>query len=91
MIELRPKMSIKDAAKFFNLHWGTVKDIEKKNLRIKFRKIRLKDLRVIGIDELHRRDGYITIVRVLDSGAVLHVGDGKSGDALEGFGKRLRS
>lgn len=91
VIELRPKMSIKDVSKFFDLHWGTVKDIEKNYLRIKFSKIRLKDVRVIGIDELHTGDGYITIVRDLDSGAVLHVGDGKGGDALEGFAKRLRS
>ncbi len=33
VIELRPKMSIKDVAKFFDLHWGTVKDIEKKHLK----------------------------------------------------------
>ena len=91
VIELRPKMSIKDVAKFFNLHWGTVKDIEKNHLRIKFRNIRLKDVRVVGIDELHTGDGYITIARDLNSGAVLHVGDGKGGDALEGFAKRLKS
>ncbi len=91
VIELRSKMSIKDVSKFFNLHWGTVKDIEKNYLRIKFSKIRLKDVRVIGIDELHTGDGYITIARDLDSGAVLHVGDGKGGDALDGFAKRLKS
>ncbi len=32
----------------------------------------------------------ILIIRDLDSGAVLHVGDGKSGDALKDFAKRLK-
>lgn len=90
VIDLRPRMSITDVAKFFDLHWETVKDIEKKYLQKKYRKIRLKDVKVIGIDELHTGDGYITIVRDLDSGAVLHVGDGKGGDALQGFAKRLK-
>lgn len=91
VIGLRRKMSIKDVAEFFDLHWETVKDIEKKYLKTKFRKIRLKDVKIIGIDEFHTGDGFITIVRDLDSGAVLHVGDGKGGDALKGFAKRLRS
>lgn len=91
VIELRRRMSIKDVAEFYGLHWGTVKDIEKKYLGEKFKRVRLKDVEVIGIDEFHTGDGFITIVRDLDSGAVLHVGEGKDGDALESFGKRLRS
>ncbi len=90
VIELRPKMCIKDVAEFFDLHWNTVKDIEKNHLKIKYKKIRLRDVEVIGIDELHTGDGYITIVRDLESGAVLHIGDGKGGDALDGFAKRLK-
>jgi len=91
VLELRPKMSIKDVADFLGLHWDTVKDIEKKYLRKKFSKIRLKDVKVIGIDELHTGNEFITIVRDLKSGSVLHVGDGKGGDALDGFIRRLRS
>jgi transposase len=91
VLELRPKMSIKDVAVFLGLHWDTVKDIEKKHLKKKFSKIRLKDVKVIGIDELHTGDGFITIVRDLESGSVLHVGDGKGGVSLDGFVRRLRS
>lgn len=90
VIDLRKKMSIKDVAEFFGLHWGTVKDIEKKHLEKKYRTIRLKDVEVIGIDEFHTGDGYITIVRDLNSGAVLHVGEGKDGEALKPFERRLR-
>ena len=91
VLELRPKMSIKDVAVFLGLHWDTVKDIEKKHLKKKFSKIRLKDVKVIGIDELHTGDGFITIVRDLESGSVLHVGDGKGGVSLDGFVRRLQS
>jgi transposase len=91
VVELRQKMSIKDVAEFYGLHWGTVKDIEKKYLQKKFKRIRLKNVEIIGMDEFHTGDGFITIVRDLDSGAVLHVGEGKGGDALERFEKRLRS
>ncbi|NLS93191.1 MAG: transposase, partial [Planctomycetaceae bacterium] len=34
---------------------------------------------------------YVTIVLDLESGAVLHVGQGKGGDALLDFWKRLRA
>jgi len=91
VLELRPKMCIKDVADFLGLHWDTVKDIEKKHLQKKFSKIRLKDVKVIGIDELYTGDSFITIARDLESGAVLHVGDGKGGDALDGFVRRLQS
>jgi hypothetical protein len=85
VLELRPKMSIKDVGNFLGLHWGTVKDIEKKHLKKKFSKIRLKDVKVIGIDELHIGNGFITIVRDFESGFVLHVGDGKGGVSLDAF------
>ena len=89
VLELRPKMSIKDVADFLGLHWDTVKYIEKKHLKKKFLKIRLKDVKVIGVDELYVGDEYITIVRDLESGSVLYVGDGKGGDALKGFVRKL--
>jgi transposase len=84
-------MSITDVADFLGLHWGTVKNIEKRYLKKKYSKIRLKDVRIIGIDELHTGDGFITIVRDLESGAVLYVGDGKGGEALNGFVRKLNS
>jgi transposase len=83
-------MSITDVAGFLGLHWDTVKDIEKKHLQKKFSKIKLKNVKIVGIDELHTGDGFITIVRDLESGAVLHVGDGKGGDALDIFVQKLR-
>jgi len=92
VIDLRREMSIKATAEFFGLDWRTVKDIEKRHLKTKFRRIRLRDVRIIGIDEIYvGKKKYKTIVRDLISGAVLFVGQGKGGEALAKFERRLRA
>ena len=69
IIELRSKMSITDVSSFFDIDWKTVKECEKKYLRKKFRYIPLKDVKIIGVDELfvrgQGREKYITLVRDL--------------------------
>jgi transposase len=91
IVELRRMMSISDVAKWLGLDWRTVKEVERRHLATKFKRIRLRDVRIIGIDEIHVGDKlYKTIVRDLESGAVLFVGDGKGGDALAPFERRLR-
>ena len=89
VLGLRKAMSISDVARFTGLHWETVKNIEKAWLEKRYRKIRLGEVEYLGIDEVHlgRVFGFITVVRDLDSGAVLFVGKGKGG---EPFGKRLK-
>ena len=92
VIDLRREMSIKATGEFFGLDWRTVKDIEKRHLKTKFRRIRLRDVRIIGIDEIYvGKKKYKTIVRDLISGAVLFVGWGKGGKALAKFERRLRA
>ena len=91
VIDLRSEMSIKALADHVGLDWRTVKEIEKNHLSIKYKRIRLKDVRIIGIDEIHIGKGYKTIVRDLESGAVLFVGTGKGGDALAPFKRKVRS
>jgi transposase len=91
IVELRGKMSISDTADWLGLDWRTVKEIEKRHLKTKFKHIRLRDVRIIGVDEIYVGDKlYKTIVRDLESGAVLFVGEGKGGDALAPFERRLR-
>ena len=53
VIELRKEMSIKALANYFDLNWSTVKDIEKRHLKKKYKRIRLKDVKYIGIDEVY--------------------------------------
>ncbi len=85
-------MSIRDVARFSGLHWESVKNIEKSYLKKKYKSVRLGDVSYLGIDEVYLgiRMGTITVVRDLDSGAVLFIGEGKGGEALKPFGRRLR-
>jgi transposase len=65
-------------------------------LKCKFKRIKLKPVKYIGIDEIaigHTEAGkpsYWTIVRDLDSGSVLYVDQGKDCNALRDFLFRLR-
>lgn len=92
LVELRAEMSISAVASYFKLDWKTAKEAEKRHLQRKYRTIRLADVQIIGIDEIHiGRSRYKTIVRDLQSGAVLHVGDGRGAEALKRFQRRLAS
>ena len=96
LVELRPDMSITALSRYYGVPWHTIKNCEKRHLKRKYKHIKLKDVKRIGIDEIaigHDKDGksaYWTIVRDLDTGAVLHVDRGKDGDSLKPFLKRLR-
>ena len=93
VLELSRHMTIKDVACHLGVSWDVVKEIQKKSLQRRFAKPRLKHLKQIAIDEISTGKGhrYVTIVMDLESGAVVHVGKGKGGDALRAFWKRLRA
>ena len=93
VLELSQHMTIKDVAEHLGVGWDMVKDIQKRYLHKKFAKPKLKHLRQIAIDEISTGKGhqYVTIVLDLESGSVVHVGEGKGGDSLILFWKRLRS
>ncbi len=93
VVELSRHMTIKDVARHLGVSWDVVKEIQKKSLQRRFDKPRLKHVKQIAIDEISTGKGhqYVTIVLDLESGAVLHVGQGKGGDALLDFWRRLRA
>ena len=94
ILELRPHMSILAAANYYQLRWHAVKDLEKKHLKKKYARIQTAHVKAIGLDEIYvsrsRKEAkYLTIIRDLDSGAVIHVGEGKGLAALEGAKRKL--
>lgn len=93
VLELSQHMTIKDVALHLGVSWDVVKEIQKRRLQEKFSKPKLKHLRQIAIDEISVGKGhrYLTVVLDLESGAVVHVGEGKGGEALLPFWKRLRA
>ena len=92
VLELSQRMTIRDVAEHLQVGWDLVKDIQHRYLSRKFRRIKLKHLRQIAIDEIAigRGHRYLTVVLDLESGAVVFVGDGKGADALKPFWKRLK-
>ncbi|MBV8383048.1 MAG: ISL3 family transposase, partial [Planctomycetaceae bacterium] len=92
-LELSRRRTIRDVAAHLDISWGVIKDIQKRDLARRFAKPKLKHARRIAIDEIAVAKGhrYLTVVMDLESGAVVFVGDGKGGDALKPFWKRLRS
>ena len=91
-LELGRRMTIRDVAVHLGVGWDLIKDIQKRDLSRRFAKPKLKHLRSIAIDEIAIGKGhrYLTLVLDLETGAVVFVGDGKAGDALKPFWKRLR-
>jgi transposase len=91
-LELSRCMTILDVAHHLGVSWDVVKDIQKRDLSHRYAKPKLKNLRQIAIDEIAVGKGhrYLTVVLDLESGAVVFVGDGKGGDALKPFWKRIR-
>ncbi len=93
VLELSGKMTIQDVAEHLGVGWDLVKEIQKEHLKKHFTKPKLRNVRRIGIDEICIGKGhrYLTVVLDLDSGAVIHLGRGKGGEALEPFWKRLKA
>jgi transposase len=93
VLELSRNMTIKHVAEHLSVSWDIVKDIQWRYLYKTFAKPKLKHLRHIAIDEISTGKGhrYVTIVLDLESGAVVHVGEGKGGDSLISFWRRLRA
>jgi transposase len=83
--------TIKSVAGHLHLTWDTVKEIHKRRLARRYTPLDIRGVRNIGIDEFAVRKGHVykTIVVDLDTGRIIHVGDGKGADALRKFWKRV--
>lgn len=92
-IDLRKMMTIRDVARYLGVSDTMIRGIDKKYLQRNFRKPRLRDLKIIAIDEIYvgRKQKFLTIVINWETGAIVFVGAGKGENALKSFWKRLRS
>ena len=91
-LELSKYMTIQDTARHLGVSWDVIKDIQKRYLKKRFSRPKLKKLKEIAIDEISigKRHRYLTVVLDLKTGAVVFVGDGKGADALDPFWKQLK-
>lgn len=89
---LRLGATISDVAKHLGVGWDMVKDIHKRYLKRRYSHPDLSKVKRIGIDEFAVRKGHVykTIVVDLDTGRIIHVGDGRGSDSLTAFWKRIK-
>jgi transposase len=92
IIDLCSIAPIKHVAHLLGVSWALVKGIYKDHLRRRSKKLRLKEVRYIAVDEFATRKGhqYMTVVLNLSTGQILHVQEGKGAESLEPFLKKLR-
>jgi transposase len=93
VLELSRNMTIDAVAQHLQIHWNTVKEIQKLHLERHYSRPKLKHLKEIAIDEISigRGNKFLTVVMDLRSGAVVFVGKGRGSEALLPFWKRLRA
>ena len=92
VVELCRIAPIKHVALFLAVGWDLVKDIFKEHLSDKLRKRKLRNVRYLAVDEFSIRKGhhYMTVVLDLETGQILHVHEGKDGNALIPFLEKLK-
>jgi len=92
VLDLSRIATIKDVAKHLGVSWDLVAEIQREQLEKDARKVKLKEVRQIAIDELAVGKGhrYVSIVLDLDTGAAIHVAEGKAADSVKPFLRRLK-
>jgi len=83
--------TIKDVAHYLRVGWDLIKDIHKTRLQSLYKKMPIKELKYLGIDEFSIRKGhnYMTIFIDLQKGRIIHAVEGRSKDSIQPFLKVL--
>jgi len=92
VVELLKREMVEDVARYLGMSWDMVKEIHLGELKRKYKKRQLKQLRYLGVDEIAVRRGhrYLTVVVGLQTGQVVWVGEGRQSSSLEGFMRTLK-
>ena len=85
-------MTLSEVAAVSHLHWASVKEIVKSDLFKRYKKIPLRHVRYLAVDEFHvgRKGKFMTVALDLESGQILWVAKGRGAAALHKFFRRLR-
>ena len=92
ILELSRIGTILDVANHLGVSWDLIKEVQKRYLKKHYSSPDIKNVKHIAIDEFAVKKGhkYMTVVVDLDTGIIIHVGEGKGNEALEAFWKRIR-
>jgi transposase len=87
------RATVHEVAQMAELSWNTVFRMDKKAIELALggQQPDLDGVRKIGVDEVSRTGGrrFFTIITDLESGRVIHIGDGKGKAAIQEFVDRL--
>lgn len=85
-------MCLSDVAKLTGLDWDRVKDVVKERLEEDYGRLDLHALTYLSIDEIYvgKSKKFYTLVIDLESGRIVWVGKGRSGETLKPFWRALR-
>lgn len=92
VLELSRIATVKDVARHLGVSWDLVAEIQREQLEKDARKVTLSEVTRIAIDELAVGKGhhYVSVVLDLDTGAAIHVAEGKASDSVKPFLQRLK-
>ena len=84
--------TIKAVANYLHVSWNMVKGIHQERLSRTYHRIRLTDIKYLGIDEfsIRKNHQYMTIFVNLENGRVLHAVEGRSKEAISTFLGRIK-
>ena len=91
VLDLLRSWTISAVAKYLHVSWDVVKDIHKSRLATKYRRIDLKKVKYVGIDEfsIRKNHNYMTIFIDFQTGRVLHAVEGTEKEVLSPFLRKL--
>lgn len=91
VVILCTKMCIKDVSKEMRIGWEATKNIDKKNARKYILDFDYINPKKIGVDEIAYEKGhkYLTVVRDIDLGKVIWVGNARKKETLDEFFRKL--
>ena len=85
-------MTIKSAAVFTGSGWDLIKMIHKRKIKTLYKRIDLKNIRYISIDEFknsRKKEQFMTIVIDIQTGRIIHAVEGKNKECILPFLKKL--
>jgi transposase len=85
-------MTLSEVSAVSHLGWDTVKEIVKSDLGRRYRRIPLRQVRYLAVDEFHvgRKARFMTVAIDLENGQILWVAKGRGSEALRKFFRKLR-
>ena len=90
-LDLLSFSTIKSVSDFLKVGWDCIKDLHKERLGILYKRIEIKDIEYLSVDEFAIAKGheYMTVFTDIKSGRIVHAVEGKDSDAIIPFLRRL--